>query len=109
MYMLQQPLFLSEIFNFHSFTLQFYDHTGIRPKNKLHNLFVVMFEQPSIFAESTKSVHIYFSVHVKYGNTGCEVFKRGGTKLKSFLPKNQHTQRKLLNFENWISGGLRGF
>ena len=65
------------IFNFHSFTLQFYDHTGIRPKNKLHNLFVVMFEPPSLFAESTKSVHIYFSVHVQYGNTGCEVFKRG--------------------------------
>ena len=27
-----------------------------------------------------------------YGNTGCEVFKRGGTKLEIFL--NQHTQRK---------------
>ena len=39
-----------------------------------------------------------------YGNTGCGVFKRGGTKLKRFLPKNQHTQRKLLNFENWVSG-----
>ena len=24
----------------------------------------------------------------------------GGTKLERFLPKNQHTQRKLLNFEN---------
>ena len=29
-------------------------------------------------------------------------FQTGGTKLKRFLPKNQHTQRKLLNFENWI-------
>ena len=28
----------------------------------------------------------------------------GGTKLERFLPKNQHTQRKLLNFENWVSG-----
>ena len=45
----------------------------------------------------------------QYGNTGCGVFKRGGTKLARFLPKNQHTQRKLLNFENWISGGLRSF
>ena len=26
-----------------------------------------------------------------------------------FLPKNQHSQKKLLNFENWISGGLRSF
>ena len=28
----------------------------------------------------------------------------GGTKLERFLPKNQYTQRKLLNFENWING-----
>ena len=31
-------------------------------------------------------------------------FSNGGTKLERFLPKNQHTQRKLLNFENWVSG-----
>ena len=31
-------------------------------------------------------------------------FQAGGTKLERFLPKNQHPQRKLLNFENWISG-----
>ena len=37
-------------------------------------------------------------------------FQTGGTKLERFLPKNQHTQMKLLNnFENWISGGLRSF
>ena len=29
----------------------------------------------------------------------------GGTKLEIFLHKNQHTQRKFLNFENWTSGG----
>ena len=28
----------------------------------------------------------------------------GGTKLERFLPKNQHTQRKFLNFENWVNG-----
>ena len=28
----------------------------------------------------------------------------GGTKLERFLPKNQHTQRKILNFENWLNG-----
>ena len=26
------------------------------------------------------------------------------TKLERFLPRNQHTQRKLLNFENWVNG-----
>ena len=30
-------------------------------------------------------------------------FSNGGTKLERFLPKNQHTQRKLLNFENWVN------
>ena len=38
-----------------------------------------------------------------YSSTGCRVFKRGGTKLERFLLKNQHTQRKLLKFENWIN------
>ena len=28
-------------------------------------------------------------------------FQAGDTKLERVLPKNQHTQRKLLNFENW--------
>ena len=31
-------------------------------------------------------------------------FSGGGTKLEIFLPKDQHTQRKLLNFESWYSG-----
>ena len=39
-----------------------------------------------------------------YGNTGCRVFKRGVKNLKGFLTKNQHIQRKLLNFKNWVNG-----
>ena len=31
-------------------------------------------------------------------------FQAGCKKLERFLPKNQPTQRKLLNFENWVSG-----
>ena len=38
-----------------------------------------------------------------YGSTGCGVFKRGVQCWKDFLPKNQHSQRKLLNFENWCN------
>jgi hypothetical protein len=41
-----------------------------------------------------------------HGNTGCEVFMRGGTKFERFWHKHQHTQRKLLNFEFWINGEL---
>ena len=37
---------------------------------------------------------IYIMVH----------YSSGGTKLGRYLPKNQHTQRKLLNFENWVNG-----
>ena len=33
-------------------------------------------------------------------------FQAGGTKLERFLPKNQHTQRKLLNFEFWFNAEL---
>ena len=33
-------------------------------------------------------------------------FQTGDTKLERFLPKNQHIQRKLLNFEFWINGEL---
>ena len=41
----------------------------------------------------------------RYGNMGCGVFKRRLQNLKDFcLRKDQHTQRKLLNFENWVNG-----
>ena len=53
--------------------------------------------------------NMWWANHVNYGSTGCGIFKRGGSKLESFLPKNQHTESKLLNFENWINGGLRSF
>ena len=36
-------------------------------------------------------------------------FQAGGTKLERFLPRNQHIQRKLLNFENWFSGEFTRF
>ena len=45
-----------------------------------------------------------------YGNIyslwqyGLWSFQTGGTKLENFLPKNQYTHGKLLNFENWVSG-----
>ena len=39
---------------------------------------------------------------VKFSSEGYKTLER-------FLAKNQHTQRKSLNFENWISMGLRSF
>ena len=54
-------------------------------------------------------IEIAYGLFGQYGNTGCRVFKWGVTKLERFLPKNQHTQRKIVNFENWIIGGIRSF
>ena len=33
-------------------------------------------------------------------------FSSGGYKIRKLLPKNQHIQMKLLNFENWSNGDL---
>ena len=35
---------------------------------------------------------------------GLSIFQAEGIKLERFLAKNQHTQRKSLNFENWVMG-----
>ena len=40
------------------------------------------------------------------GSTDCEVFKKGTQNHKIILAKNEHTQRKLVNFENWSKGEL---
>ena len=33
-------------------------------------------------------------------------FSHGGAKLEIFLPNNQHIQKKLLNFRNWVNGPI---
>ena len=43
------------------------------------------------------ALHIYMAI-------GVVEFSSGYTKLERFLPKNQHSQRKLLNFEHWVNG-----
>ena len=44
----------------------------------------------------------YMLCSMHYGNTGCRVFK-WEYKIRKIFAKNQHTQRKLLNFENWCN------
>ena len=44
---------------------------------------------------------LHFAIRVVDFLNGVGVW---GTKFEIFLRKNQHTQRKLLNFENWVSG-----
>ena len=47
--------------------------------------------------------------YIQYGNTSCRVFKRGVQIWKYFLQKNQHTQRKWLNFEHCCNGEVSKF
>ena len=55
--------------------------------------------QPNIGVANTYTVlHKY-----RLWQYGLWSFQTGGTKLERFLSKNQQTQRKLLNFENWVS------
>ena len=50
-------------------------------------------------------LNLYLQSVSNYGNTyGLSNFQAGGTKLKRVLPKNQHAQRNILNFENWCNG-----
>ena len=43
-------------------------------------------------------------IHYTVWQYGLWSFQTGGTKLERFLPKNQHSQRKFLNFDNWTNG-----
>ena len=60
------------------------------------------------FNSSGKNQNIYISSHrlCRLWQYGLWSFQAGGTKLERFFHKNQHTQRKLLNFEFWINGEL---
>ena len=68
---------------------------AVKPQNKAIKTNVLMFSHINlIFYSHTRSIWQY----------GLWSFQTGATKLERFLPKNQHTQRKLLNFENWVNG-----
>ena len=83
--------------------------------NLIHQMIIDRVSKEVFFLGLFKAVHeqnlnSYFHI---WGGTlwqyGLWSFQTGGTKLEKNLPRNQHTQRKLFNFENWISGGLRSF
>ena len=55
------------------------------------------------------NIGLFAAGHSLLWQYGFWSFQTGDKKLERFLPKNQHIQMKLLNFENWINGGLRSF
>ena len=55
---------------------------------------------------SAKRALINKAINVPVWQYGLWSFQTGDTKLEIFLPENQHTLRKLLNFEFWINDKL---
>ena len=69
----------------------------------LHRIFYSMLYTGFTLILTIPSWCTYFNVCILW-QYGLWSFQTGGAKLEIFLPKNQHTQRKLLNFENWVNG-----
>ena len=65
---------------------------------------VLSWEYVDMCCQKIKGCHGYQVVPCTLWQYGLWSFQTVGTKLKRFLPKNQHTQRKLLKFENWVNG-----
>ena len=67
---------------------------------KEHNYWgKIINKEPSIFYVRKRTG----LVGLEYGKKGVSIFQAGDIKLERFLPKDQHTQRKFLNFENWTN------
>ena len=54
-------------------------------------------------------MQFHFQARYVLWQYGLSSFQAGGTELERFMPKNQHTQRKLLNFKNWCNGEVSKF
>ena len=55
--------------------------------------------KPCLNYSVLRRTHVTVTCDVRYGSTSCAVFKRGGTKLERFLPKNQHRcSKKIIEF-----------
>ena len=66
-----------------------------------------LFDQPhnGVITVLEFSAYEIFKVQIwKVWKYGLWSFQTGYTKLERFLHKDQHTQRKILNFENWTDG-----
>ena len=72
--------------------------SGSNVPRKVSGKFQLQISSLGVSVEELKGMAIWV---VEFSNMGGG---RGGEKLERVLPKNQHTQRKLLNFENWVNG-----
>ena len=82
-------------------------------KKEQSHMYTQFMNNSALMAATTLLLHVQIICpslsHYCLWQDGLWSFQTGCTNIESFLHKNQRTQRKLLNFENWISGGLRSF
>ena len=67
-------------------------------------LFVLVYFYWNSTKKRTNKNKQKWTIYLTFWQCGLLSFQVGGTKLERFLPKNQLTQRKILNFENWCNG-----
>ena len=72
-----------------------------QPKSFQIHLQGVSFIVPCLFIAKKKGNALVLGMAIQVME-----FQVWGYKIERFLPKNQHAQRKLLNFENWCSREL---
>jgi hypothetical protein len=104
----KKGLFWAKLFEFEEFSIGPFFCSSIQPQHTVGGLHTNLNHE--------KSYYFIVCSALTWGcSTGdpCLVwqyglwsFQPGDTKLERFLPKNQLTQRKLLNFEFWINGDL---
>ena len=99
--------YLNHRFKIHTFKYKnpplFPTYDFIQSFHPVQNCVSVQFPFLGVFSSfyNRDNLNVYVSSIWQYGLWS---FQTGGTKLERFLHKNQHTQRKLLNFENWVNG-----
>ena len=82
----------------HWLHVPFYEFMIMNPYNKKNEGAIA---GPGQLSYSFEHLHMEKPKVWQYGLWS---FQTGGTKSERFLPRNQHTQRKLSNFENWVMG-----
>ena len=73
----------------------------LQRKKNLFNIYVSFYRIAYVSTHSSLKCRIMLNMAIRVVE-----FSSGGTILERFLPKNQHTRMKLLNFKNWVNGKL---
>ena len=84
----------------------FFYKAKLRPSCEIRKKCLIFSDNNKKWALNSMVCALLHYVLCRLWQYGSWSFQTGGTKLERFLPKKQGTQRKLLNFENWVNWEL---